>query len=454
MVKQYSSHIKRTFSIAGPCIFENLMISMVIYADAMMVGSLGKTATASIAINNSPMWVLNALPIALSVGGTVLVARNIGAENRSAASNIATQTMGASFIFGTIVSVIMILISGFIPRLMGAEQDILPDAVAYLRIVSFSLAAHFSGLVAAGLLRGSGDTKTPMIISLFTNVISIVGNYFLIYPTRYVDYLPFQVWGADLGVTGAAISTAFAQTLSGIILSLYIFRSSRNLNLNYKDTFKIQNDTMKKVLAIGIPSSLERLSGSLGQVFFHKIVSGLGTAAVAAHYIATTAESISYMPANGFSVASTTLIGHSLGAKNKNDAIIYSKISIIGACAVGALAGLSFYIFSPQMVAIFTPDQEVRDLAANSLRVMSIGQVFSSFAIVSVGIFRGAGDTKFPLIASTVGIWGARLISAYYFAYTLGWGLVGAWLGMAIDFVARTIVFSIRYFRMKWVDVK
>lgn len=453
MLADYLSHIKRSINIAGPCIFENIMLSLVTYTDAIMVGKLGAKETAAVAINSSPILVLNSLPMIFSIGGSVLVARNIGACNNKEASNVATQTIGSAVIFSAIVMVLMILISGYIPKLMGADIEIQRNAILYIRIYSICILAHFCGLVSAGLLRGVGNTKTPMLIAVFTNILNILGNYLLIYPTREISFLPFKIWGAGLGVTGAAISAVFAQSTAGLILLLYIFNNRETLNVNYRKIFNIKKVTINKVLLIGVPTSLERLALTSGQVFFQKMISGLGTLSVASHYIALTAESISYMPANGFSTASTTLISQSLGAKNKRDALIYSRINYIGACSIAVLGGIIFYVFSEQLVSIFSPDPEVIALSSKCLKIMAVLQPLLSFCIVSTGIFRGAGDTKFPLITGLIGIWGVRLAVAYYSAYVLNLGLVGAWIGMATDFFIRTIIYAIRYIRKKWLYI-
>ncbi len=454
--KGYSKYIKRTVAIAAPVIFENIMISVVSFVDTFMVGSLGASATAAVAINTPITWLMNSFSVMLAVGGIALVARYIGANDFKEANAVATQTMGAAFIFSTVLMVLMFFISGYVPKWLGAEPDVLPSASSYLRIYSFSIAVHFSGLIASNILRGTGNTKTPMYASLMANVINVLGNFLLIFPVREVAVFGFKlkIWGAGMGVSGAALATTLSFLVSGGFVIFILFRKNQILRLSPKGLFKFERRVLKNVLKIGVPAGIERISITTGQVFLQKIIASLGTVSVAAHYLAVTAESISYMPAYGFATSATTLVGHSLGAKEKDEAIVYSRINTYFGIAVGVLCGSLFVLFPHVLISFFTKDAAVIEQGSSALRIMGFVEPLFCLTIVVIGVLRGAGDTKLPLLAAVTGMWVVRLTSAWFFVYAMGLGLNGAWFGMAIDISVRSVILSIRYFKKKWVNIE
>lgn len=430
------------------------MVSAVSMVNVAMVGSLGPAATAAVAVNSAPMWLLNSFPLGLSVGGTVLVARNVGAGDRLGANDAASQTLGAGVIFSSLIFLIMLFLSGQVPAILNTDPEIRQIAGTYLQIVSLSIIFHFSGLVCAGILRGSGNTKTPMFIALLTNVLNICSNFFLIFPTRTISLAgqTFTLPGAGLGVIGASISTACAQTLSGIILILIVCGKNQPVRVNIKRIFKIKKDTLLAILKIGVPAVGERVTINLGQVFYQKIVNALGTAATAAHYVATTAESISYMPANAFSTAATTLVGQSLGAKDKEKARKFAKTNIYCGVAIGIFCMFVLFLLPKYLVRIFSPDAEVIELGVSVLRVIAPVEPFFCLLIVITGVLRGGGDTKFAFIAGLCGMWGIRLATSHIATNIFGLGLVGAWLGMGADIMVRAAIMYFRYRRKRWLE--
>src|SRR5690606_17493423 len=160
------------------------------------------------------------------------------------------------------------------------------------------------------ILRGSGNTKVPMIVAFFTNILNVIGNFLLIYDTRFIAIplinTEIKVWGAGLGVTGAAISTSLTNALGGIIMLYLLFNGSQIIKLNLGNLFKFEKVLLEHIFNTGAPATGQDLITNMGQVLYQKMVASLGTIQVAAHQLATTAESLSYMPASGFSVAATT----------------------------------------------------------------------------------------------------------------------------------------------------
>lgn len=452
-------YVDNTVKIAWPCMLENILVSVVTFADTIMVGSLGRQATASVGINMGPTWVLNATPMIFSVGGTVLVARHIGAGERQEAGKVASNALAAAICVSALLMTIMLFLSGQIPRWMDAEADILPLATTYLRIYSLAIIPQFCGMVSAGMIRGAGNTKTPMKVGLFVNVTNIIGNYLLIFETRqvYIPFLPmikFTMPGAGLGIAGAAAATAFAQTVSGLFLVCLLFSNTQAIKATFSNMRKPDIGILRKILKIGLPAAGERIANSLGQVFYQRMIAGLGTVQVAAHFLATNAESISYMPAGGFSIAATTLIGQSLGAKNKDDARGYAKVSSFLGFCVGVACMILFLLFPEALLRLFSPDPEIIAVGAGAIRVIAVVEPIFTLSIVLTGILRGAGDTRAPFLTCLFSMWCVRLTSTFLILkFFPQLGLTGAWVGMGIDLTVRLILIYNRYRKKKWLDI-
>ena len=308
--------IRRVAKIAWPTILENIMVIMVSFVDTAMVGQLGEDATAAVAVNASPSWLLNGACAAIQVGATVLVAQAIGSRDREGANKVARQAMTLGLCMGAFLMVLMMAISGWLPAALRAEARIVPVAAQYI--------PHFTGLVISGILRGTGDTKTPMKVNLAANVVNIIGNFFLIYESRTVSIfgLSIPVWGAGLGVVGAAIPSAFSMAMVGVVLFIRVVRGAGDIRFERHQSYRPRWNVVRNMLRIGMPAAMERVCVNAGHMIFQTMVAGLGTASLAAHHLATTAESLSYMPAYGFGVSATTLVGQAVGAGDTEGAAL------------------------------------------------------------------------------------------------------------------------------------
>lgn len=446
------AELGRVAHIAWPTILENIMVMLVSFVDTAMVGQLGEDATAAVAVNASPGWLLNGACAAIQVGATVLVAQAIGAGDREGANRIARQAMTLGLMLGAVFMALMQAIGGVLPVMLRAEAHIAPVASQYIRIVSLGYIPHFMGLVLSGVLRGAGDTRTPMKMNLLANLINVVGNFFLIYSPRTLSVLGLNipVWGAGLGVVGAAIPTATATALAGIMMFLHLKRGQGDIRFERGQSYKPRWSVARHMLRIGMPAALERICVNTGHMVFQTMVAGLGTAALAAHHLATTAESVSYMPAYGFSASATTLVGQAVGAGDMRAARRYGTLAILIGLVSMTLTGLVLFFFPEWLLGIFTGAQDVIALGSPALRVEALAQPFFALSIVASGALSGAGDTRTPMIIGLACMWGVRLSVAALCVYGLGLGLTGAWVGMATDLTVRGALTSLRFKSKKW----
>lgn len=445
--------------LAWPAIAEMFLATLVQFVDTAMVGSLGEVAIAAVGVSNSPMWLLNGLFAALGVGSTALVARYVGGKEIEKANKVAQQSLLMGVTLAFILTVLALMFAQVVPTLMGAEPDVIPAATSYMKIISLTFVLAFSSFILTGVLRGAGDTKTPMRVNALANIVNVVGNFLLIFPTReLVLNLPrwgetaLTIPGAGMGIEGAALATALSRGLAGIIVLFILFTGKQGVRIHF--SLKPDIDVIRRVIKIGLPASGERLIMSGGQMIFSVIVLGLGTAQYAAHHLAIVAESVSYMPGFGFSMAATTLVGQGLGAGRPE----LAERSGYTTWRLGAMVmcgmGLVFLTFPEYLIMIFNRDPEIVRYGAMCLRMVAIAQLPFSSTMVMTGALRGAGDTVPPLIIAIIGMWGVRLTLAWLLVTQLNMGLLGAWTAMAVDLWIRGIITFLRFRSGRWKTIK
>ena len=426
--------------LSFPAILENLTATMMQITNMIMVGGLGAAATATVAVNSAPTWVLNSLVMAVGVGSTALVARSTGARETLAAEAACRQTFLLGLAAGAALSVLTYFLAPLIPVWMHADPSLHSEATVYMRILSAGFFPYYTGVVLAAALRGAGDMATPMKVSITASALNILGGFLLIYPTRQISFpfFSFTMWGAGLGVRGAAIATAVTTGLSGVWLVLAVLRPQSRLKLRLKQ-LRPDFSLIKQLLTVGTPAALERLSISLGQMIFIGMVASLGTAQLAAHHLVVTIESLSYMPGYGFAAAASTLVGQALGAEEPRKAQSQGGLTIRLCVMTMSLIGVALFSLAPWWMALFTADIQVRLIGTSLLRICSLEQPATALYLTSSGALRGAGETRAPFLIAFASM-GLRLVLAYVFISLWNMGVQGAWWAMGIDLWVRGIL--------------
>lgn len=440
--------------LAWPCVLENLSVILISLADAAMIGVLGPAATAAVGVNSSPSWLVSGVVQALGVGGTALVARMIGAGDQKEAARVSGQVFKMALLLSAFLTALMLLAAPLVPVIMNADPAVYPDAIAYMRFLALGFVPHFTGMAMGALMRGAGDTRTPMIAGLLSNGLNVALNFLLIYSPRQGSLLclSFPLWGAGMGVAGAALASALATASAGA----YILLSARRKNSALPVQWKMRWDSglAKRVLRIAYPAALERAAINLGQMFFARMVSGQGVTAFAAHNQSIQVESLGYMPAYGFSAAATALVGQGLGAKKPQEARRQGSRAVTLCLALLTAVGAGMYLLAPWLISLLTPDAEVRRIGAMLIRICAFEQPFNAVSIVASGALRGAGDTKVPFLYGLATMWGVRIPFAWLFGTALGFGVAGFWWAMVADLGVRSLLLYVRFHRGRWVHAK
>lgn len=440
--------------LAWPAIIEQVMLSMVQYVDTAMVGAIGAGATAAVGITSSTMWLINGVLSACGAGFSVLVAQYIGAGEFEKCRLVIRQSVLCTGLFGLCFTLLCQLVAGPLPRLLGAQPDIAKNASTYFRIITSVLILQMGSAVFSAILRCAGDTRTPMVLNLSTNLLNILLNTFFIFGPS-VHETPFgmlRLPGLGLGVQGAALASAISMGLVGVLLLLAVFRQPGELRIHLKESWRLDGAVWREAAHYTIPVAVERATVTFGQIIFTAMVSRLGTVALAAHTLAVSAESITYLPATGISYAATTLVGQAKGAGMREEAERFSSITMWMGIGLLGLTGVLLFFFSRPLVSIFTRDAAVIALGAGVLRIEALAEPFFGAKIVLAGAMRGAGDVRYQLYAGLASMWLVRLTVAYVMAFVFQLGLYGIWCGMAADITVNGILLILRLRSGRWYD--
>ncbi len=444
--------LKLTLMLSAPAIMAELSTIVMQYIDAAMVGSLGQTAAASIGLVSTTTWLFWGLLTSAGTGFAVQVAHLLGASRRDDANAVLRQSVLTIFIYSTVIGLIGALISPHLPHWLGADLIIRPGATSYFMVFALSLPVLGLNFLCASMLRCSGNMLVPGVVNVVMCILDVLFNMLLIFPTRVVTFcdISFTMPGAGLGVLGAALGTAIAEVVALGILLIYLCKRKGELYLPAPlRQFKLKITTLRKALKISLPMAGERIVFCSAQILITVIVAPLGNAAIAANAFAITIESLCYMPGFGIADAATALVGQSLGAGRRDLTRSFGRLTVATGVVVMTITGIIMYIFAPELMASMTPDEAVRALGIEALRIEAYTEPLYAASIVAYGVFVGAGDTLIPCCMNLFSIWAVRLTLAYFLAPHLG--LAGVWIAMAIELSFRGIIFLIRLFRERWI---
>ncbi|HAZ73988.1 MAG TPA: MATE family efflux transporter [Rikenellaceae bacterium] len=437
-----------------PAIIAQLSAIIMQYIDASMVGSLGAEGSAAVGLVSTTTWLFTGTCSAVAAGFTVQVAHKIGSNDWYGARNVLRQGISSTLIFSIILASIGVLISSRLPIWLGGDESIRSDASAYFMIFASFMPAMQLNYLAGGMLRCSGNMRIPSLVGVLMCVLDVLFNFFLIFPTRLYTFagISMTIPGAGMGVKGAALGTAAAAGSAAAILLIYLWRHSGDLRPGIEKASFIPNrSVLRKALKISIPMALEHIVICGAQIMTTVIVAPLGVFALAANSLAVTAESLCYMPGYGIADAATTLVGQSVGARQRELARSFGRITLLIGMSVMGVAGVLMFLFAPQIIGIMTPVSEVRELGVMALRIEAFAEPMFAASIVAYGVFVGAADTIIPCTMNFLSIWAVRLTLAALLAPSLG--LKGVWIAMCIELCFRGIIFLIRFKREKWLKI-
>ena len=404
------------------------------YVDTAMVGRIGEKATAAVSTTTTINWLVGCVPHAIGVSVMALTSRANGSGDEKMCRKITAHATRLTLIYGSILTLLCVILSPFIPIWMRAETDVRSEASMYFAIISMSMLFRTGSIVFATSIRAVKDTKTPMLINLAANVLNAGLNYLLIYT-------------AGLGVKGAAIATLISYTLAGIAMFI-VMRRKNILRWDKEDSIK-DKSLLKEIYRIGLPSFGGGAASCLGYVVFAGMVSGMGTTIFAAHSIAVEAETLFYIPGYGFRTATSSLIGNALGEKDSENVDVTQKLSILITVSAMVVSGIVLFLVARPLMSIFTDSERVIELGAMALRLVAFTEPFFGLMVVMEGIFNGEGRTQEVFVVETASMWGIRILSTFLCVVVWGFGLKQVWYCMIADNIFKAVMLFVLFLRRK-----
>lgn len=441
-----------TARLSVPAIMAQLSSIAMQYVDASMVGSLGANAAASIGLVSTTTWLFGGICAAAATGFSVQVAHRIGAGDFAGARRVLRQSFAAMILFGSLLALSGLLVSGPLPGWLGGDPVIRSDSTRYFRLFALCLPVLQLNFLAGGMLRCSGNMRVPSLLNVMMCLLDVVFNFLLIFPSRHCELagLTLFVPGAGLGVTGAALGTVLAETVTAGAMVWYLCRRSPALKLaGERGRFRPEAETLRRAVRIALPMGFEHAAICGAQILTTVIVAPLGVAAIAANSFAVIAESLCYMPGYGISEAATTLVGQSLGAGRRELMRRFAYITVGSGMAIMGGMGIVMYAAAPQIIGVMTPVEEIRALGTAILRIEAFAEPMFAASIVAYGVFVGVGNTLVPSLMNFGSIWGVRLVLAAWLAPTMG--LKGVWTAMCVELCFRGMIFLARLGSGKWM---
>ncbi len=428
-----SDHVWATvWWLAWPTVITMLLQTANGWLDAAFVGRLGAAALTGVGLAGQVNMVLMAVVTAVSVGTTALVARFIGADEPQNTEESIRQSILLGVIGSLISGVLLVALARPLLVYMGAEGASLRLGITYFYILMLGVTPFYLLLILTGVFRGMGDMWTPLIVMGVVTVISIVGDFLLIFGIG-----PFP----RLGVVGAGIATVTSRVVGSGMLLFFLARSPYGGCL--RNGWRPDWRWFARVLSIGTPAAIQALLRTGASMTYYSILgmTPQATYAIAALTAGVRTEALAFMPGFAFSAAATSMVGQNLGAGQPQRATKSAWAAAWQGIWIMSLFGLVFYVFAEPLARSFTPGEpEVVALIVSYLRINAISEPFLALSMILTGALQGAGATRAPAIATIATMWLVRLPLTYYLSIILGLGAVGAWISMSATSILSGLV--------------
>ncbi len=430
---------KQILLLSTPIIIENILQTLLGTVDAYFAGQIGDAAIAAITLTNLVINIYLAFFLAISMGTSVVMARVTGEHDEEHARAIPGHSLVLATGIGLIISAGSYILRNLILSLLNPTADIMVHASPYFTIIASSAVLIAITNVLSACFRAQKDTKTPMYSAVISNVMNVIFNAI------------FMEMG--LGIVGIAYATVLSRAVVMAYLLIILMKRTKGI-------FKVlkkgnwDKDIARAVLGIGIPSGIERLIQRIGLLAYGTVVLNLGTSYYTASNLGALIEGYMIIPITGFATATTVLMGFSLGEHNVSQAKKFTwYTSIISACVAFGIS-VVVYIFATPLVSLFSDTPIVIESAAAVLKRLTLLQPLSAVAQIMTAALQGAGDTKFPLFASTIGTWLIRICIGYVLSISMGMSLFGFWVAYLFDVGFRLTVTLLRFRREGWAKIE
>ncbi len=440
-------HIFSNAGIAAlliPLMVEQVLNSLMGTVDTIMVSNVGPAAMSAVSLVDSINVLFIQAFAALAAGGCIICSQYIGKKNEKEANRSARQVLLVIFVISAGIALICLFLNSRILKLVfgKVEADVMEAAVTYFfyTALSFPFIALYNG--GAAIYRAQGNSKRPMVISVISNFINIVGNAVFI-------------WCFHMGVSGVALATLLSRVFCAVVVLRYLHRPGQMICVN--EYFKIRPDKqlILKILSIGIPSGVENSMFQFGKLAIQSTVSTMGTIAIAAQAMTNILENLNGVAATGIGIGLMTVVGQCIGAGEKEEAIYYvRKFTFLGEICM-ILNCLLVYALVRPVTVIGAMEPESAALCISMIGWITVFKpLFWVLSFIPAYGMRAAGDVKFSMLVSTATMWLCRVSLCIFLVKAFGFGPMAVWIGMFTDWGIRGVIFTYRFHSRKWLQHK
>lgn len=441
-----SNLLRSVIRLAWPVVVQQVSFSMVQLVDTALVGHLGEDALAGVRLAGQLFWFSQAGIIAVGIGSTAIIARAVGAGEMHRASRVLQTAFAMALAWGVLMALAMFFLGGPVLGFLGAEQAARDDGATFLRYMAIGM--PFVSLMYAGnaAQQGAGDTRTPMVVGLIINIVNVVVAYSLING---------EFGAPALGVKGSGLGFS-AAGITGCLLVLAVLASGRRI-LSWSPTHRLDGEAARRVLNVGVPAGLEQMQFNVAFLIYTAIIASLGTTALAAHGVTLAIQSLTFNTGFALSVATTALVGQSLGAGRPDLAEKSTYLTMRYSLIFMSGLGVVMMVLGGQITGLFVGGEDadkVIDLGRQLLFIFAFAMPGMAISLSLGGALRGAGDTRAVLFIMAFCTWVVRLTPAYLLAIVFGLGVPGAWLMAVVDISSRATLMFVRFRRGNWKTIR
>ncbi|WP_096186265.1 MATE family efflux transporter [Evansella halocellulosilytica] len=436
---------KVIFALALPAIIDNFFQTVIGFVDTLFLSQIGLVEVSAVGVTNAILQVYFAVFMSIGVAANIYIAKYIGANDKEKAKHVTQQSIILALIAGVIFGILTLFFAPIFLQLMGAEEEVIASGTIYFQIVAVPSIFISLMFVLGSILRGTGDTKTPMKVSIYINILHIILDYILIFGFLFIP---------AMGIVGAALATVLVRIVGVIMLWRYIRASKTEIGFFTRDYWKPSKAMQFDLLSMGGPAAGERLVMRIGQVLYFGFIIQLGTHTFAAHQIAGSIEVFSYMIGYGFAAAATTLMGQYIGAGRLQEAKQVGKLITYLAAGIMTVLGVVLFFSAEWLGSFFTNDLDVIREIKIALQIDAFIQPVLGVVLVLTGVFQGGGNTKYPMYITAIGIWVIRTVGVYLLGISLGFGIAGVWIAIGLDNLFRAVILWRKFTRDDWIHEK
>lgn len=439
------SILRSLLKIAIPVILSNLLQSGYITVDAFWVGRLGDKAVAAISVSQPIFFLAFAMGIGLSVAGSTLVAQCIGAGLQRLADEIAAQVLLLAWLFALPVSLAGELLAPWILHRLGTEADVMAAALSFLRITLGGLVFTFGFSMLQSLMRGAGEVRIPLLITLGTLILNAIIAPLFIFG-----------WGIipAFGVTGAGIATLINQCLAMGVGLLFARYGRVGITIHLR-AMKPRLETISRAFRLGLPSSIELVTYALSANVMMFMVTLLGTVVTASYGVVNNINALVIVPAIGMSIATSALVGQNIGAGQFERARAIGRLSaIISFCGLSAV-GLLAFVFAPSFIAFFTPGQQsIIHYGSQFLHTIAPSYGLIGLQMALCGTFRAAGRTMTTMTLAMISQWLVQIPLAWVLSHNTALGIAGLWWAFPLTNLFMAVMTILWFNRTDWQNTQ